>query len=360
MRSNASILPLFLLLAACGGGAWSDYGVATGASTSAAAQALPAYPRPDADLDRGGYAQPQPGYAQPQPGYAEPQAGYVQPDYPEPAPRYDAPGASYDRPDAGYAQPQPAYGSPASGYVPQAAPYQDPAATASGPAGTSYRSGGEARYDEVGYAGVRAVEGGEGSAAVVAVHSTLPAGTFVEVTSLDTGRTILVLITGSMNGADHSIDLSPGAARQLGANGSTIPVRVRRANAAPPDQMLLRSGQPASERGDTPPVLLNALRKQLPAAPGIASAPAPSDYSRPAPPSRPAAPSGGGYYVQIAALSNAARAQQLAKTFGGFVRAGGGFNRVQMGPFRSAGEAESARQRAIGGGFPDARVFTQN
>ncbi|NWM59974.1 septal ring lytic transglycosylase RlpA family lipoprotein, partial [Escherichia coli] len=78
------------------------------------------------------------------------------------------------------------------------------------------------RYDEIGYAGIRPVSGGGAmDQAVVAVHRSLPANSYVEVTSLDTGKTILVLITGSDPGAGHPIDLSAGAARLLGANGDS-------------------------------------------------------------------------------------------------------------------------------------------
>jgi rare lipoprotein A len=76
---------------------------------------------------------------------------------------------------------------------------------------------------------------------------------------------------------------------------------------------------------------------------------------RTAPPAaRPAA--SGRFIVQVAALSNASRAQALAQSLGGFVKPGGGLHRVQLGPFATAGEAEAARRRAAGAGYGDARV----
>jgi rare lipoprotein A len=207
---------------------------------------------------------------------------------------------------------------------------------------------------------------GEGTdGAVVAVHRSLPAGTIVEVTNLDSGRTILVLVTGAMGqGADHLIDLSPGATRQLGATGSTTPVRVRRVTASPQDERALQSGQAANERNDTPPVLLTALRKALPAGGGaIAARPSSPSYARPGTPPRSAPPraaAGGHFYVQIAALSNSGNAQGLAQSLHGFVKPGGGLYRVQMGPFRTAAEAQAARADAARRGYGDARVFTQN
>jgi rare lipoprotein A len=369
MRSNASLCALFFLLSACGGGAYANVEPELGLSPAAQAYGAPRDP----------YAQPQdPAYAQPAPQ----QQRYAQPPVQD-APSYGGPGASYERPDAGYDtpqqqpaypqqqyriqnQPRPAYSQPA----PQAQDgYQDPAAGAQGPAGSSNRAD---RYDEVGYAGVRSVSGGpEMQNAVAGVHRSLPAGSFVEVTSLETGKTILVMITGSLGAADHAMDLSPGAARLLGGGQTgAIPVRIRKTIASPPDMNALRSGRPASDRYDTPPVLLNALRKQLPgqpvAADPYAADPAPSysqpapTYSRPAAP-RPAAPAArGNIYVQVTALSNSGRANSVAQQLGGFVRAGGGLYRVQMGPFANASQAEAARGRAASAGFPDARVFTQN
>ena len=218
------------------------------------------------------------------------------------------------------------------------------------------------RHDEVGYAGVRGVAGGD-NGSVVMVHRSLPAGSFVEVTSLETGRTILVLVTATAEGSDHLADLSPAAAQLLGTNNSQIPVRIRTINPTGQDQAALQSGHAATERPDTPPVLLNALRKQLPA---YAAAPtnvaAVPSYGRPAAQAaRPAAGTGrAGFYVQVGAFSNQANANGLAQSLGGSVRPGGGLYRVQMGPFRTAAEAQAARAEAARRGYGDARVLTQN
>jgi rare lipoprotein A len=283
---------------------------------------------------------------------------YAQPE-PQQQDAYARPGADYARPDA----------RPDTYAAPPTQTYRDPGADMPGPRGSSQPGSGEERYDEVGYAGVRGVSGGDANGgAVVAVARSVAPGTFLEVTSLDTGRTILVLVTGQMDaGADHPVDLSPAAARLLGAPTSTIAVRVRKVAASPADQAALRAGQPANERVDTPPVLLTALRKHLPAGGGtpapVYDDPAPGYPSAPVsrPPARPAPAAGrAGYYVQVGAFSNAANAQALARSLGGFVRPGGGLNRVQLGPFRSTGEAEAARARAAQHGYPDAKVFAQN
>ncbi|MCW3849149.1 SPOR domain-containing protein [Sphingomonas sp. LB-2] len=312
---------------------------------------------------RDGQARPQQGTYQqaPQNGYT-PQA---QPD-PYQATAGAPPGAGYERPDTGYDRPAPqqqAYQpQPRQTYRAQPQPqqqegYPDPTAGAAGPASTS-GSGASQRHDEVGYAGVRGVSGND-NGSVVAVHRNLPAGSFVEVTSLETGKTIIVLVTGTMEGADHLADLSPAAARLLGSSSAQIPVRIRSVNPTGPDQAALLAGQPAGDRPDTPPVLLNALRKQLPAATVAAASPT---HGRPAAaPARPAAgPRGAGFYVQVGAFSNQANANGLAQSLGGFVRPGGGLYRVQMGPYRSAGEAQAARAEAARRGYGDARVITQN
>ncbi|UYY59024.1 SPOR domain-containing protein [Sphingomonas sp. S2-65] len=188
------------------------------------------------------------------------------------------------------------------------------------------------------------------------------------MTSLDTGRTILVLVTGQMPaGANHPIDLSAGAATQLGyAEGQRIPVRLRTVTPSAADMAALRTGSATGARADAPPVLLNALRKRLPGA--VAAAPirgvVPARPSPAAPRPTPATPrplaAKGRYLVQVAALSSAGNAQALARSVGGFVKQGGGLHRVQLGPFATQAQAEAARGRAARAGHKDARVIAAN
>lgn len=367
MKWNASpAAALFLSLAACGGGGgYREYApeTAPAAPGSVAAQSWQAEPaasetwRAADGSIRTRTRAPAPEEPAPPLEDAAPGASYA------PPAQDDARGAAYAPPPAEPAR----YRAPAPAYTPPQDGYADPAAGATGPRGSSQPGPGEARYDEIGYAGLRPVAGGAAAeGAVVAVHPTLPAGSVVEVTSLDTGRTILVLITGAMPpGTSNAIDLSAGAARQLGADGlPRLAVRVRKVAATPQDMLALRAGRPAADRADTPPVLLTALRKRLPepVAARPAYAPASPTYSRPAPSvaaPRPAprAPVSGGYIVQVAALSNARNAQALAQSMNGFVKAGGGLYRVQLGPFATAGQAESARIGAARAGYGDARVL---
>ena len=122
-------------------------------------------------------------------------------------------------------------------------------------------------YDSVGYA---ALDGGGGPGVSVA-HKTLPLPSYVEITSLVTGRTILARVErrGPMN-ALREVALSPGAAAQLGI-GEGEPVRVRRVNPLEAERAELRMGKAVPERLATPETLLAVLRKKLPPAGGSTS-----------------------------------------------------------------------------------------
>lgn len=116
-------------------------------------------------------------------------------------------------------------------------------------------------FDSVGYASV----GTGGGRAISAAHHTLPVPSYAEVTDLRTGHTILVRIDrrGPMDGT-HAIELSPGAAAQLGiATDGKAPVRVRRVNPPEAERGLLRAGEPAPERMATPKPLLDVLMRKL-------------------------------------------------------------------------------------------------
>ena len=132
-------------------------------------------------------------------------------------------------------------------------------------------------YDTVGYATLDMVD----SRGVTISHKTLPLPSYVELTSLDTGKTILARFErrGPMTSA-RIVGLSQGAARELGV-GESAPVRVRRVNPPEYERAALRSGQPAGSRLDTPDTLLAVLRKQLPAAGSVSLA-----RNNPNPPSR--------------------------------------------------------------------------
>ncbi|WP_423602802.1 SPOR domain-containing protein [Sphingomonas sp. MS122] len=235
-----------------------------------------------------------------------------------------------------------------------------------GPQGSSQLRPGEARYDRVGLAGYAEGQG------VFALSDELTAGSFAEVTALDSGKTILVQVRGAGNGL---IELSGGAAAQLGVSGNP-PVRVRRVTVTPQDSALLSSGQAAPPRADAPQALLVGLRRKLaeqvpamvkaapPSRPAPRPAKAPPAKAQPAkaPPTAPApatpARATSGLFVQVAALSNAQRARSLADQLGGIVRSAGSLHRVQLGPFPNRAAAERARADAASRGYGDARLIS--
>lgn len=236
-------------------------------------------------------------------------------------------------------------------------------------------------FDAVGYAAI----GNDGGEGVSASHKTLPLPSYVEVTALDSGKTVLVRIErrGPMSN-DRLIELSPGAAAQLGLAGDKAPVRVRRVNPPEAERALLRSGQRAPARMDTPKSLLAVLMRRIdPAAPvtlsgaapaakpGRSQAPriaakptiapeplvAPARPDKPSPPPRAAA---GSLVVQVGAFANRANAQATAAKVGGRVEAAGRLFRVRSGPFASRAEAEAALAKARSAGYSDARIQRAN
>ncbi|WP_240310905.1 SPOR domain-containing protein [Altererythrobacter sp. ZODW24] len=263
-------------------------------------------------------------------------------------------------------------------------------------------------YDEVGYADRTASSG----AGVTASHRTLPLPSYVEVTSLDSGKTILVRVEnrGPMAGT-RLLGLSQDAGQQLGiADGA--PIRVRRVNPPEADRTKLRMAERAPERMETPASLLTVLKRKLPArgsaplmasrtAPSVVAAPIPVQTTsklpkqavsgafnkyelppiggqvaatprpapratatptpRPAPVRAAPAPrsaSKGDFVVQAAAFSSRANADRAAKKLGGFIVQAGRYYRVRTGPFDSRGEAQAALAKVRAAGYSDARVST--
>ena len=263
-------------------------------------------------------------------------------------------------------------------------------------------------YDDVGYASWygeelagRPTANGEAfdPAGITAAHKTLPLPSYVEVTALDTGRTILVRVNdrGPMAG-DRLIDLSRGAAEQLGIADGVAAVRVRRTNPPLAERAQLRSGGPALERIGTPDSLLTILRTKIKALPvpkaALAAAPVaaqpvapiasgaakpggdrfivqgpgtimpaakPAPVAKPAPAAAKPAPvakpaSSGAYVVQVGAFSSESRANAAAKTVGGTVTKVGPLWRVRVGPFATSVDAQTALGKAKAKGFRDAVV----
>jgi rare lipoprotein A len=139
--------------------------------------------------------------------------------------------------------------------------------------GVTYRPAADSAYDVLGYASWYGKESGNRSAngekfrpkAVTAAHTTLPLPTYVEVTSLETGRVILVRINDRGPFArGRIIDLSRGAAEQLGVRAAGhAAVRVRVVQPPEKDRERLRKGKEARERPRLSPAAVANLRAQL-------------------------------------------------------------------------------------------------
>ncbi|MFD2579093.1 SPOR domain-containing protein [Novosphingobium colocasiae] len=251
-------------------------------------------------------------------------------------------------------------------------------------------------YDAVGNASVGAADG----AGITAAHKTLPLPCYVEVTALDTGRTILVRI--ERRGADGQRYADRPVARRRRATGGVTPgshpaVRVRRVNPPEPERAALRQGGTAPLRMDTPEPLLKVLRRKLasqsplqpppstppsmpklptdaPAVPAAPVAKAPKPAPKPvAPPSpvaakpaaapvaaaAPAAPAAatapkaakGTLVVQIGAFASEANARALAGKLNANVSRSGKLWRVYAGPFASRGQASAALEKVKSAGY---------
>ena len=270
--------------------------------------------------------------------------------------------------------------------------------------GIEYTPSDAMNHDEVGYVTLDA-EAGPG---ITVSHKTLPLPSYVEVTSLERGRTILARVErrGPMTNT-RVLGLSPDAQVQLGI-GEGAPVRVRRVNPPEIQRADLRAGREAPLRMDTPETLLGVLRRKLPEdgsaslasaqqAPipsgvelpgqaGVVNATAPAPAQVPvspasahtpsddhalapldgapvpqpaaAPPAPvPAAPDGA-FVVQAATFASEANADRAAEALDGFVSPAGRFYRVRTGPYATRGQAEAALAKVRDAGYSDAKVST--
>jgi rare lipoprotein A len=140
--------------------------------------------------------------------------------------------------------------------------------------GITYTPQAVAAYDALGYASWYGKEqlgnptaNGERfrPSGVSAAHRTLPLPSYLEVTALDTGRTILVRVNDRGPFASKRIlDLSHGAAEQLGVVSKGIAaVHVRLVDPPENDKAKLRAGKPAILRPVISREQLTTLRLRL-------------------------------------------------------------------------------------------------
>ncbi|EMD84549.1 septal ring lytic transglycosylase RlpA family protein [Pacificimonas flava] len=158
-----------------------------------------------------------------------------------------------------------------------------------------------------------------------AAHKTLPLPSFVRVENLNNGREVTVRVNDRGPFAENRIiDLSRRAAQLLDMEGAGL-ARVRVTRVYPSDE---------EKRA------LAALA--------------------PEPPQRVEG-GAGDLYVQVAALSEAARARAMAAGLGRFGPAAvyeipGGIQRVRLGPFLTMAEAETVLANVRRAGYTEARV----
>lgn len=168
--------------------------------------------------------------------------------------------------------------------------------------------------------------------ALSAAHKTLPLPGLVEVTNLETGRSLVLRVNDRGPFVDgRIIDLSRGAADQLGLLGQGVGrVRVRYVGRAP----RLGSDQP----------------RQYAAAPP----------SRPA----PAVVEGGRFWVQAGSFTDRANARRMADRLGDnasvdvMTTGDSPLFRVLVGPWPDANRAEQARNAVVARGYTDALLIS--
>lgn len=241
--------------------------------------------------------------------------------------------------------------------------------------GITYTPADTPNHDELGYASWyggnhegKPTANGESfrTRGISAAHKTLPLPSYVEVTSLDTGRTILVRVNDRgpfVSG--RVIDLSGGAADQLGMRRNGIaPVRVRRVDPPEHERAVLRSGGKVAERRASPEGLLVELRQRLagsrrPVAPvqqAILTPETGVTYAA----SNMLAQASGGYVVQVGAFSDKTLADGLANQIGAWVAQSNGLWRVRYGPYTSQTAAQQGVEKASAKGYSNARIMTND
>lgn len=263
--------------------------------------------------------------------------------------------------------------------------------------GITYTPADTYNYDEVGYA----TFDDDTAVGITVAHRTLPMPSYVEITSLESGRTILARVErrGPMTNT-RLLGLSRAAAAQLGV-GEGAPLRVRRVNPPEDQRAELRADRSVDPRMETPQGLLDVLKRQLPEVGSVSLAKAAtgsrtgdagdsprstietidptteieptSNDTRPTPspapsPATPAATeevppaatpaARGDFAVQAGAYSSRASAQKVADAVGGYLEPAGSLFRVRVGPFANRGEAASALAKVRGAGYRDAQIVT--
>jgi rare lipoprotein A len=168
---------------------------------------------------------------------------------------------------------------------------------------------------------------------MTAAHRTLPMSSWVEVTTLDTGKTVRVRINdrGPYHG-NRIIDLSKAAARKLGmlGHGARL-VRVRHVGSSD------SSDEPVRGRD------LDELRKRngwMPPKSTVTSIPV----------------GGPPYFILVGTFSGRNRAETMAAQLGADLAVANGLFQVRVGPFGNAEKVKAALAPLAAKGYSDVRI----
>lgn len=177
---------------------------------------------------------------------------------------------------------------------------------------------------------------------ITVAHRTLPLGSVVEVTAIDTGRSILARVTDrGPRRRDREVDLSRGAARLLGTDRRSVaPVRVRAVVPSVDDELALSRGRPVVAQQGRSTFIRSAA-----AAPRRAPGPLAGN---------------GRYLLQVASYSSRERAAAVASALGADIVLAGDLYRVRLGPFKGAETVQQARDAVASRGYVDAQILPAN
>ncbi len=190
------------------------------------------------------------------------------------------------------------------------------------------------------------------SDAITAAHATLPLPSMVEVTNLETGRTLRVRLNDrGATKPGRLIDLSPAAAQALGMPVTGAKVRVRYIGRAPLDRNAAAGAQIAAAA----PAVRSAKSVRMASAKPTPRAAAPQAV--------PVADTGA-YSIQAGAFADRNNAERVALTLSAAGRTairpldrdGLRLYRVVVGQWRDPASASSALPRVVGLGFAGARI----
>ncbi|TNE66898.1 MAG: septal ring lytic transglycosylase RlpA family protein [Alphaproteobacteria bacterium] len=225
-------------------------------------------------------------------------------------------------------------------------------------------------YDEVGYASWYGTEfhnkrtaNGElyNMNALTAAHKTLPLPTYVKVTNLENGRTLVLRVNDRGPFVKGRIlDVSRRGAQLLGFDKQGV-TKVRVQASDEKGNVLAQSGRPpvavadAGARPDAVEVTEVVEGDSLPA---------PTDFGP-----QPTAVAGTQHFIQVGAYANRANADTLIRKLktSGYVaqtepvrQNGATLWRVRIGPFDERMLAERSLDRVVADGFYGARIFTES